>query len=582
MLRKPIVTVVGHVDHGKTSLLDAIRQSTVVEGEAGKITQAIGASIIPVETIKRVCGNIIGKMDLKIPGLLFIDTPGHAAFSTLRRRGGNLADIAIIVVDINEGFMPQTEEAIEILKKSKTPFLIAANKIDLIRGWQKQEGALLKEIESQNPQVTQQLETKMYELVGKLNEKFEINADRFDRVQDYTKQIAIVPISALTQEGLPEVLMVLIGLVQKYLEKCLECNVDGNAKGTVLEVKEQKGVGKVLDVIIYDGSLKQGDQIMIGGINGPINTKIRGLFEPTPHSEMMEKKAKYQSVKEVTAATGVRILAPNVEEVIAGMPLTSCRDEKEKVCEMDVQEQVNEVLIETEKEGIVIKADTLGSLEALITLIKEKGFTIRKATLGNVTKKDIIDAESNYEADRTQAVVLAFNVSGEESTEKVKVISSDIIYKVIEEYELWQEEVRRDEESEELGELIRPCKAEIMKGYVFRQSNPAICGMSIEQGTLKTGMPLMTKQGKEITNVKQIQEEQKNKSEAEKGKEVAVSLDQITVGRQVQEGEILYSSIPEEDFRKLKELKHLLSKEELAVLKEIALIKRELNPMWGV
>ena len=581
MLRKPIVTVVGHVDHGKTTLLDSIRQTVVAEGEAGKITQAIGASIIPVETIQRVCGSLM-KEELKIPGLLFIDTPGHAAFSTLRKRGGGLADIAIVVVDLNEGFMPQTEEAIEILKKSKTPFLIAANKIDLIQGWEKKTGNVLTEINSQHPKVQQQLETKMYELVGKLHERFELNADRFDRVQDYTKQIAIVPISALTQEGLSEVLMVLIGLVQKYLEKCLECDVTGNAKGTILEVKDQKGVGKVLDVIIYDGSLRPGDPIVIAGLNGPISTKIRGLFEPMPRSEMMEKKAKYKSVKEVTAATGVRILAPNVGEVIAGMPIVSCRDSKVKVCAGEVQEQLNEVLIETDSEGIIVKADTLGSLEALISLVKDKEIPIRKATLGAVTHKDLVDAESSYEKDKLKSVVLAFNVEGEESTDKVKVIRSNVIYKVIEEYEMWVGEMRKDEEEKELGELIRPCKIEIMKGYVFRQSNPAICGVSVEEGELKTQMPLMNKQGKDLTTVKALQEEQENISSASRGKQVACSMGGVTVGRQVNEGDILYSSIPEEDFRKLKKLKHLLSKEELAVLKEIALIKREVNPMWGV
>ena len=581
MLRKPIVTVVGHVDHGKTTLLDSIRQTTVTEGEAGKITQAIGASIIPVETIQRVCGNLM-KEELKLPGLLFIDTPGHAAFSTLRKRGGSLADIAIVVVDLNEGFMPQTEEAIDILKKSKTPFLIAANKMDLIQGWEKKEGTILTEINSQHPKVQQQLETKMYELVGKLHEKFELNADRFDRVQDYTSQIAIVPISAFTQEGLPEVLMVLIGLVQKYLEKCLECDVTGNAKGTILEVKEQKGVGKVLDVIIYDGSLRPGDPITIAGLNGPISTKIRGLFEPAPHSEMMEKKAKYKSVKEVLAATGVRILAPNVDDVIAGMPIVSCRDSEAKVCEVDVQEQLNEVLITSDSEGIIIKADTLGSLEALISLVKDKEIPIRKATLGEINKKDLTDAESSYEKDKLKSVILAFNVEGEESTDKVKVIRSNVIYKVIEEYELWTAEMRKDEEEKELGELIKPCKIEIMKGYVFRQSNPAICGVSVEEGEIKTQMPLMNKQGKDITVVKALQEEQENISVAIKGKQVACSMGGVTVGRQVNEGDTLYSSIPEEDFRKLKELKHLLAKEELAVLKEIALIKREINPMWGV
>jgi translation initiation factor 5B len=580
MLRKPIVTVVGHVDHGKTTLLDSIRDTAVSEGEAGKITQAIGASIIPVETIKRVCGNLL-KTDLKIPGLLFIDTPGHAAFSTLRKRGGSLADIAILVIDINEGFKPQTEEAVEILKASKTPFVIAANKIDLIDGWQKKEGGILTRISQQNQKTNAHFEAKLYEIVGKLNEKFAINADRFDRVQDYAKQVAIVPVSALKLNGLPELLMVLIGLVQKYLENCLKYSAGGNAKGTILEVKEQKGRGKVLDVIIYDGTLKQGDAITIGGLNGAITTKARGLFEPAPLSEMRDKKAKYTPVKEVTAATGVRILAPDVSGVIAGMPIVSCRGEKNKMCEIDVQEQISEVIIENGGDGIILKADTLGSLEALITLIKNKA-PIKRATLGSITRKDIVDAESIYEKNPFFAVILAFNSEGERSTEKAKVIRSNVIYKIVEDFELWTEELKKRSEELELERVVLPCKIEILKGYTFRQSNPAVVGISVEEGTVKAGTPLMTRAGKEITSVKELQEERKSVSKAEKGKQVACALNGVTIGRQIKEGDELYSSIPEKDFIKLKNLKRMLSKEEIKLLKDIAEIKRKDNPVWGI
>ncbi len=581
MIRKPIVTVVGHVDHGKTSVLDAVRQTSVTERESGKITQAIGASIIPTETIQRVCGTLLKVDTLKVPGLLFIDTPGHAAFSTLRKRGGNLADMAIVVVDINEGFMPQTEEAINILIAAKTPFVIAANKVDLLPHWQKQEGFILPGLLKQPEAAQKAIEEQLYKLVGSLHEKFNLNADRFDRVQDYAKQIAIVPLSATTKEGLPELLMVLVGLVQKYLEKGLEIDEKGEAKGSILEVKEQQGVGKVLDVILYDGMLKPGDTIVIGAIHEPIITKVRGLFEPSAHVEMMEGKGKYASVREVIASTGVRIVAPDIDKAIAGMPVVSARQDIE-LAKIYVQEQVEEVTIETEKKGIVIKADTLGSLEALITLLKEKEVPIRKATLGSVTKKDLADAESNYETNPLQSIVLAFNVKGEESTEKVHVIRSSIIYKVIEEYELWMESMKKKEEEEELTKLVRPCKIEVMKGYVFRQSNPAVVGISVEVGNIKTGMPLMKKDGKELTTVKALEEEQKNITEAEQGKQVACSMSGVTVGRQIDEGTILYSAVPQEDFVTLKELKHLLSKEELALLKEIAEIKRKENPVWGI
>ncbi len=264
-IRSLICTTLGHVDHGKSSILDSIRGTAVVNGEAGAITQAIGASIIPLETIRGICGDLLGKlgMELTIPGLLFIDTPGHEAFASLRKRGGNLADIAIVVIDINDGFKPQTIESLELLKASKTPFIIAANKIDLINGWQTQEGTLLEKVEKQSEGVRKQLDEKLYTLVGSLAEHG-FNGDRFDRVSDFTNQIGIVPVSAHTKDGMSELLMVITGLAQKFLEKGLEFTKDGPAKGSIMEVKEVKGIGKALDVIIYDGTLRKGDEIVIG------------------------------------------------------------------------------------------------------------------------------------------------------------------------------------------------------------------------------------------------------------------------------------------------------------------------------
>ena len=263
-IRQPIVTVAGHVDHGKTTILDSIRKTGIQETEAGGITQKISFTKVPIENIKKRCPNIEKqKLKLDIPGFLFIDTPGHAAFTNLRKRGGNLADVAILVVDINEGFKPQTIESVEILKQYKTPFIIAANKIDLIPGWNSsKKKPLMKNIQEQTLNVQQELDKRLYELVGKVHEKG-FGSERFDRIDDYTKQIAIIPVSAKTGEGLPEMLMMLTGIAQRFLEQCLQCQVDGPAKGTVLEVKEEKGIGTTMDVIIYDGSLAKGDMFVV-------------------------------------------------------------------------------------------------------------------------------------------------------------------------------------------------------------------------------------------------------------------------------------------------------------------------------
>ena len=584
MIRSPICTVAGHVDHGKTSVLDKIRGTAIVETEAGRITQAIGASIVPLTTIRKICGPLLERLNIKftIPGLLFIDTPGHAAFTNLRKRGGNLADIAIVVIDINEGIKPQTTEVIDILKQYKTPFVVALNKIDLISGWQSNKTLLLENVSKQSTTIQQLLDKKLYELVGRLS-TFGLNSERFDRVDDYTKQIAIIPLSAKTGEGIPELLMVITGLAQKYLEKKLDIDIKRFAKGTILEVKETKGLGITLDVIVYDGTLKRNDLIVIGGLEKPIVTKVKALFEPMPLAEMRDKKTKFKAVQSVSASTGIKISSPDIENVVAGMPLRACKEEELEKVKEEIQKEVEEVVIETDDKGIIIKADTLGSLEALIKLLKEKNITIRKASVGNISKKDIAEASTIYAEDPLKAVVLGFNVSCDmKEVGLVKIITSDIIYKIIEEFEKWQTEEKARKEKDQLSQLVMPCKLQILKGYVFRQSNPAVSGIEVLAGKLKVGVGLMKDEGKRITFVKSMQSEQENIEEAEKGRQLAISMDNVTIGRQVNEGDILYSIMPESDFRRLKKLKEHLKPEEIEAIKEIAAIMRKENPTWGI
>jgi translation initiation factor 5B len=591
-VRKPIVAIMGHVDHGKTKILDTIRQTTVVDREAGAITQAIGASIVPIETIKRICGKHLEKLkiDINLPGLLFIDTPGHAAFSNLRRRGGNLADIAVLVIDINEGLKPQTIEAIEILKKYKTPFVIAANKIDLVSGWKTDKNkSLLENINALSYQSMALFDQKIYEIVGKIYDAAMLKSERFDRVSDHTKEIAIVPTCAKTGEGIPELLMVLTGLAQKFLNECLQCNVDGPAKGTVLEVKEELGLGKTLDIIIYDGNIKVGDTIVIGGTEKPIVSRVKILLEPMPNTEMRDKKSKFKQVKEAMAATGIKISAPDIDDVIAGMPIrVANKDTLEKVKE-EIQEEVREVLIETDKDGIIIKADSLGSLEALVTLLKEKNIMIRKAMVGNITKKDISDANTNYSEQPLNAVILGFNSEINKDAEEYKkdfpninIMTNKVIYRLIEDFEKWREAESKKMEMSKLDGITKPFRIALMKGMVFRQNNPAVVGVEVQAGTLLPNKPVMKNDGVRLTTIKGIQAEQKNVDKAEKDKQVAISMDNVTIGRQLNEGDVLYSDMTENEFRKMKELKSLLTKEDIELLKEISEIKRKQNPMWGV
>lgn len=582
-IRSPIVSVLGHVDHGKSSILDAIRGSNILATEAGAITQAIGASIIPLDIVKRKCGDLLKslKMGFTIPGLLFIDTPGHAAFTTLRKRGGSLADIAILVVDINEGFKPQTIEAIEILKAAKTPFIVAANKLDLIPNYRKRQEGLLEDIAAQEPGVQTVIDTKLYELVGKFYEQFQLSAERFDRVDDYTKQLAIIPCSALHGQGIPELLMVLAGLAQRFLEQKLNIQVSGPAKGTILEVKESVGLGITADVIIYDGTLKRNDTIIIAGLDEPIVTKVRALLEPNPLAEMRDKKAKFKPVNEVIAATGVKIAAPGMDDVIPGMPIVSAAtpEEVEAAKEL-VQQAVEELLVETDEEGIIIKADTLGSLEALSKLLHEESISIRKASVGPITKKDVAEAESNE--DPLSAVILGFNIPEATGNERVKVFTNPVIYRLIEDFKEWRVAEQEKSQREALENLTALCRIEILQNCIFRQSNPAVVGIEVLQGILKKGTPLMKLDGTRVALVKELQQEGKSLAKAERGFQVAISLPGVTCGRHIDEHDILITELNERDFRKYKEQKEILNADQKELLKLIAETKRRQHPLWGV
>lgn len=571
MLRQPICTVVGHIDHGKTTLLDRIRNTKIAKGESGGITQCISSTKISLDAIKKICGDSLKmlKTDLTIPGILFIDTPGHAAFNNLRKRGGNLADIAILVIDINQGMQDQTIECIEILKTYKTPFVIAANKLDLISGWNKTNSSLLENIKKQRQDVQNDLDKRIYKIVAKLGE-FNLNSERFDRVDDFSKQVAIVPCSAQTGEGVAELIMTITGLAQRFLKDNLKTNIEGGAKGTILEVQEEKGLGTTIDVIIYDGKIKANDQIVIGTLGEPIVTKVKGLFD-------YENK-KLKSINETAAACGVRVLAADIRGVIGGMPIRVANDNVDRVKE-EIKKEIEQVVLDVDNEGIVVKADTLGSLEALTGLLRKSGLKIKRASIGNITKKDITEALA--EKDHLNKVIAGFNVEENESKE-VKMICNEVIYKIAEDIEKWREEEKKKLEAKELDKVARGFKIQILPGCIFRQNNPAVVGVKVLGGILKTDVEMIKKDGSKASYVKSMQKENENVSEGRKDDELAISIPNITCGRQIHENDMLYSDINEANFVKLKKLKKYLKEDEVEVLKEIAEIKRKENPVWGV
>lgn len=582
-IRQPIVSVLGHVDHGKTTLLDYIRGSTVALREAGAITQHIGATEVPIDVIKELCGDLLKGKDFTLPGLLFIDTPGHHAFTTLRKRGGSIADLAILIVDINEGFKPQTYESLMILKQYKTPFIVAVNKIDSITGWRKEEGILPERLKKQNDLARSIFEEKIYEIIGTLSEHG-FSSDLYTNIRDFSRNVAIIPISAKTGEGVPELLMVLVGLAQRFLERHLTIE-KGPAKGTVLEVKEERGLGTTIDVIIYSGTLRSTDTIAVGTREEPVITKIKALLKPRPLDEIRDPREKFESVKEVHAACGIKISAPDLEDVIPGSPLRVVTQENKDEVIKEIKEQT-ELHIDLDDEGAVVKADTIGSLEAIVKEAKSRNIKIRKAEVGNVSKRDIVDASATN--DPLQRVVLAFNVKilpeAEEEirNQDVMVIKEDVIYTLMERYEEWVYKKREEIERAKKEAIPRPGMIKFLPEYVFRVSKPAIIGVRVLAGRIKPGMKLMKDDGRVIGTIKSIQSEKRSLDEAIQGQEVAVSIEGPTVGRQIKGGDILYTDLPEGVVKKLKEIGDLTYDEKEVLDKIIEIKRKTVDRFWGL
>lgn len=586
-IRTPIVCVLGHVDHGKTSLLDKIRGSSVVTTEEGAITQHIGATLVPIDAITRMSG-ALSKITTNVPGLLFIDTPGHHAFTTLRARGGALADMAIVVVDINEGFRPQTIEALQILRNYKTPFVIAANKVDRIPGWRVQKNEpFLKSFAKQNERVQGILETRVYELVGKLSD-LGFNSERFDRVSDFARNICIVPVSAITGEGVSDILMVLIGLAQRYMTDNLKVSAEGPGAGTVLEVKEERGLGTTLDVILYDGTLAVGDEIVVAGHDHTIETKVRSLLKPRPMSEILVED-KFERVKTVIAAAGIKVAAPKLEGVIAGSPLRVIRGANRDEVVAQVRHEIQDIHVNLSETGVIIKADTIGALEALSKELEGHQIGVMKAEVGPVTRHDVIEAGTVK--DPLYSAILAFNTPVlpdavdtlmESAISNVNVFEAGVIYQLINNYVEWRDEKKREMEQQQFEKLIMPAKIRILPNCVFRQSNPAVVGVRVLGGKLQTGVDLILASGKKVGHLKQMQLRGENIHEADAGKEVAVSIEGPTVGRQINVDDDLYVDIPERHVKVIEqEMVDHLSTSLQEILLEFTSLKRREDPFWG-
>lgn len=591
-IRQPIVAVLGHVDSGKTSLLDKIRGTGVQAREAGGITQHIGASFLPTETLKKVCGPLFAKMggaNQEIPGLLVIDTPGHEIFTNLRARGGSAADIAILVVDVNRGFQPQTNESLKILQSRKVPFVIALNKVDMISGWKKNPKTMFvsQSVKEQDPFVQTALDELLYNVVGTLS-VLGYNSEAFYRVKDFLKEVAIVPVSARSGEGMPELLAVLVGLTQQYMQKKLD-QTEKQTRGIVLEVKEEIGLGMTANIILIDGTLKKSDSVLVAKRDSVIVTKPKAILLPKPLDEMRDPRDKFRPVNEVIAAAGIKIASPDLEGVLPGSPVYATTDES-KIEEFKklIESEMKSVFIKTDTKGVILKCDTIGSLEALTDMLKKQNISVSTADIGPVTRRDVMEALAIKERDRHLGVIIAFNVKilqdaqDEAEANHIRIFHDQVIYSLIDNYVNWVQDDTANEENAIFQELTPVCKFTFLKGYIFRKNNPAVFGVLVDAGTLKQKVSVMNADGKKIGAIHQIQENGKNVDVAKKGKEVAVSIQNVTIGRQISEEDVFYSLPPSPEAKLLlKTFSHKLSPEEFQTLREIIEIQRKINPLYA-
>ena len=587
-LRTPIVAVLGHVDHGKTSLLDRIRGSAVSEGESGAITQHIGATAVPLETISGIAGELVDPDDFDLPGLLFIDTPGHHSFTTLRSRGGALADIAVLVIDVNDGFQPQTEEAVEILKRTGTPFVVAANKVDTVPGWNPQpETPIQASMDAQSDRARSDLESSVYELIGQLSDAG-FSADFYWRVQNFQRNIGVVPVSAETGEGVADLLTVMMGLSQRYMREEMAIDVAGPGAGTVLEVKDERGFGATLDVVLYDGTVHEGDTIVVGGEEGAIVTEVRALLRPQPLAEIRTEK-QFEQVSSLSAAAGIKIAAPDLDRAMAGAPVRVARGDDVDDVIREVEQEIAQIEVDTADEGVVVKADTLGSLEAIASALKEAEIPILRAEVGDVAPRDVAIAETAHE--ETNRVILGFNVEVLPDTEaeldesEVELFSHDVIYQLVEDYEAYVDEIQRAQQETVLDKIVRPARFRILQDHTFRQNDPAVVGVEIVSGTVQNNRNVAVFDGDEPERVGElsgIQEQGDDVEEARAGNRVSVAIDGPTVGRDIEEGDELWTELPEKHAKILEqELTDEITADERETLKAYLDRRRNNDPFWG-
>ncbi|XP_059446154.1 eukaryotic translation initiation factor 5B-like [Corylus avellana] len=533
-LRSPICCIMGHVDTGKTKLLDCIRGTNVQEGEAGGITQQIGATYFPAENIRERTKELKADAKLKVPGLLVIDTPGHESFTNLRSRGSGLCDIAILVVDIMHGLEPQTIESLNLLKMRNTEFIVALNKVDRLYGWKVCRNApIVKAMKQQSKDVQNEFNMRLTQIITQFKEQG-LNTELYYKNKEMGETFSIVPTSAISGEGIPDLLLLLVQWTQKTMVEKL--TYSSEMQCTVLEVKVVEGHGTTIDVVLVNGVLHEGDQIVVCGMQGPIVTSIRALLTPHPMKEL-RVKGTYLHHKKIKAAMGIKITAQGLEHAIAGTglyvvgPDDNIEDVKDAAME-DMKTVMSR--IDKSGEGVYVQASTLGSLEALLEFLKSPAVNIPVSGIGigPVHKKDVMKASVMLEKKKEYATILAFDVkvtpeARELSDELgVKIFIADIIYHLFDQFKAYIDNLKEEKKKEAADDAVFPCVLKIMPNCIFNKKDPIVLGVDIVEGIAKVGTPICVPQQGfiDIGRIASIENNHKPVDIAKKGQKVAIKI----------------------------------------------------------
>ncbi|TGZ59863.1 hypothetical protein CRM22_008852 [Opisthorchis felineus] len=585
-LRAGVICVLGHVDTGKTKILDKLRNTNVQDREAGGITQQIGATNVPLENIK-----IATKMcpyfhidQLRVQGLLIIDTPGHESFSNLRVRGSSLCDLAILVVDLMHGLEEQTKESIRILRSRKTPFVVALNKIDRLYGWNSNPAQDVQTTLKNQEQMTKNDFDDHFKKVVQDFALMELNVKMFYENDNPDEFVSMVPTSAHTGDGMGDLLSALCMHLQDRLAKRLAFSEELHA--SVMEVKELHGLGTTIDIIVVNGYLHEGDTIVLAGQEGPIATQVRGLLQPAPMAEL-RVKGTYQHMKEIKGAQGVKLIAKDLDKALAGLPLyvaTDLGEElyfKEEVCR-GLKEALKAIAVAPI--GVYVVASTLGSLESLLVYLKSVEIPYAGINIGTVHKKDVMKASVMVEREPKWAVILAFDVKIDRDAQKlaadlnVRIFTSEIIYRLQTQMEEYIEDLKRGNRRKHRDLAVYPCKLRILPDMVFNKRAPIVVGVHIEAGVLRENTPICvpSRECVHLGRVFSIEFNHKPLQEARTGQEVCIRIDPLDgetpklYGRHFDHNDLLVSKISRESIDVMKEhFRSDLTKEDWRLMVEL-------------